>query len=158
MGIMIYVVGDKHVADNRCSEVAQWWSRRLLTARSRVRAPPSEPIFLKMPIEGENPRGQKAPVKLSARSRAEHERSGFSLRSKRETLPRSQFFSAFSRLYKLSAGVAELADAQDLKSCDPYRSYRFDPGLRHQFIFLYTRKYAGIIYKDLEYNIIDIAG
>ena len=32
------------------------------------------------------------------------------------------------------AGVAELADAQDLKSCDPYRSYRFDPGLRHQYI------------------------
>ena len=32
----------------------------------------------------------------------------------------------------LIAGVAELADAQDLKSCDPYRSYRFDPGLRHQ--------------------------
>ena len=29
------------------------------------------------------------------------------------------------------AGVAELADAQDLKSCDPYRSYRFDPGFRH---------------------------
>ena len=25
-----------------------------------------------------------------------------------------------------------MADAQDLKSCDPYRSYRFDPGLRHQ--------------------------
>ena len=24
-----------------------------------------------------------------------------------------------------------MADAQDLKSCDPYRSYRFDPGLRH---------------------------
>ena len=125
----------EYVLTRRCSEVAQWWSRRLLTARSRVRAPPSEPIFLKMPIEGENPRGQKAPVKLSARSRAEHERSGFSLRSKREPLPRSQFFSAFSRLYKLSAGVAELADAQDLKSCDPYRSYRFDPGLRHQFIF-----------------------
>ena len=80
---------------SKCSEVAQWWSRRLLTARSRVRAPPSEPIFLKMPIEGENPRGQKAPVKLSARSRAEHERSGFSLRSKREPLPRSQFFSDF---------------------------------------------------------------
>ncbi len=108
MGIMIYVVGDKHVADNRCSEVAQWWSRRLLTARSRVRAPPSEPFL-------------------------------------------SQNASEL-------AGVAELADAQDLKSCDPYRSYRFDPGLRHQFIFLHTRKYAGIIYKDLEYNIIDIAG
>ncbi len=30
------------------------------------------------------------------------------------------------------AGVAELADAQDLKSCVPYRTYRFDPGLRHQ--------------------------
>ena len=30
------------------------------------------------------------------------------------------------------AGVAELADAQDLKSCAPYRAYRFDPGLRHQ--------------------------
>ena len=85
MGIMIYVVGDKHVADNRCSEVAQWWSRRLLTARSRVRAPPSEPFL-------------------------------------------SQNASEL-------AGVAELADAQDLKSCDPYRSYRFDPGLRHQFIF-----------------------
>ena len=25
-----------------------------------------------------------------------------------------------------------MADAQDLKSCDPYRSYRFDSGLRHQ--------------------------
>ena len=32
-----------------------------------------------------------------------------------------------------SAGVAELADAQDLKSCDPNRSYRFDSGLRHHF-------------------------
>ncbi len=29
------------------------------------------------------------------------------------------------------AGVAELADAQDLKSCGPKRSYRFDSGLRH---------------------------
>ena len=27
-----------------------------------------------------------------------------------------------------------MADAQDLKSCDPYRSYRFDPGLRHQSV------------------------
>ena len=105
---MIYVVGDKHVADNRCSEVAQWWSRRLLTARSRVRAPPSEPFL-------------------------------------------SQNASEL-------AGVAELADAQDLKSCDPYRSYRFDPGLRHQFIFWRTRKSAVIIYKESEYTIIDIAG
>ncbi len=30
------------------------------------------------------------------------------------------------------AGVAEQADAQDLKSCDPIRSYRFKSGLRHQ--------------------------
>ena len=70
----------------------------------------------------------------------------------------ANFFQIFSRLYKLSAGVAELADAQDLKSCDPYRSYRFDPGLRHQFIFGCIWKSAGIIYKDLEYTIIDIAG
>ena len=27
--------------------------------------------------------------------------------------------------------MAELADAQDLKSCGPYRPYRFDSGLRH---------------------------
>ena len=30
------------------------------------------------------------------------------------------------------AGVAELADAQDLKSCGTIIPYRFDPGLRHQ--------------------------
>ena len=29
------------------------------------------------------------------------------------------------------AGVAELADAQDLKSCGPNRPYRFDSGRRH---------------------------
>ena len=33
------------------------------------------------------------------------------------------------------AGVAELADAQDLKSCDVNSSYRFDSGPRHQFSF-----------------------
>src|SRR5690554_2968584 len=33
---------------------------------------------------------------------------------------------------KSNAGVAELADAQDLKSCGPSRPYRFDSGLRHQ--------------------------
>ena len=31
------------------------------------------------------------------------------------------------------AGVAELADAQDLKSCGTNLSYRFDSGLRHSF-------------------------
>ena len=30
------------------------------------------------------------------------------------------------------AEVAELADAQDLKSCEGYTSYRFDSDLRHQ--------------------------
>ena len=59
----------------RYSEIAQWWSNRLLTGRLWVRAPLSEPIFY--------------------------------------------------------AGMAELADARDLKSRDPYRSYRFDPGFRH---------------------------
>ena len=29
------------------------------------------------------------------------------------------------------AGVAELADARDLKSREVYSSYRFDPGHRH---------------------------
>ena len=29
------------------------------------------------------------------------------------------------------AGVAELADAQDLKSCGTYLPYRFDSGRRH---------------------------
>ena len=33
-----------------------------------------------------------------------------------------------------SAGVAELADAQDLKSCERKLSYRFDPGPRHNII------------------------
>ena len=30
------------------------------------------------------------------------------------------------------AGMAELADARDLKSREIYFSYRFDPGFRHQ--------------------------
>ena len=31
------------------------------------------------------------------------------------------------------AEVAELADAQDLKSCGSKKPYRFDSGLRHQY-------------------------
>ena len=31
------------------------------------------------------------------------------------------------------AGMAELADARDLKSREIYFSYRFDPGFRHQY-------------------------
>jgi hypothetical protein len=34
--------------------------------------------------------------------------------------------------YAFCVGVAELADAQDLKSCGTYLPYRFDSGLRHQ--------------------------
>ena len=33
----------------------------------------------------------------------------------------------------LSGSVAELADAQDLKSCGSQIPYRFDSGFRHQF-------------------------
>ena len=33
--------------------------------------------------------------------------------------------------YDEHAGVAEQADAQDLKSCEVNPSYRFDSGLRH---------------------------
>ena len=32
------------------------------------------------------------------------------------------------------AGMAELADARDLKSREIYFSYRFDPGFRHHYI------------------------
>ena len=35
-----------------------------------------------------------------------------------------------AKIYKI-AGVAELADAQDLKSCGTYLPYRFDSGRRH---------------------------
>ena len=41
-------------------------------------------------------------------------------------------FVVKTRYQVLKAEVAELADAQDLKSCGPYRPYRFDSGLRHQ--------------------------
>ena len=35
-------------------------------------------------------------------------------------------------LHSLFAGVAEQADARDLKSREVHTSYRFDPGHRHQ--------------------------
>ncbi len=38
---------------------------------------------------------------------------------------------AFEPVVKKSAGVAEWADARDLKSLDPLGSCRFDSGLRH---------------------------
>ena len=40
-------------------------------------------------------------------------------------------FTLSSNLSVAFAGVAEQADAQDLKSCEANPSYRFDSGLRH---------------------------
>ena len=40
---------------------------------------------------------------------------------------------AVSRSY---AGMAELADARDLKSCAMKIAYRFEPGFRHHFPFI----------------------
>ena len=37
-------------------------------------------------------------------------------------------------IFTTLAGVAEQADAQDLKSCETHISYRFDPGPRHHFL------------------------
>ena len=44
----------------------------------------------------------------------------------------------FKTKHYLLAGVAELADAQDLKSCEANPSYRFDSGRRHLFKVLQT--------------------
>lgn len=42
---------------------------------------------------------------------------------------------AFFIMFKfIPAGVAELADAQDLKSCDPKGSCGFDPRPRHHLV------------------------
>ena len=40
-------------------------------------------------------------------------------------------WKTYGRIY---AGMAELADARDLKSREIYFSYRFDPGFRHHHI------------------------
>ena len=40
-------------------------------------------------------------------------------------------WKTYGRIY---AGMAELADARDLKSREIYFSYRFDPGFRHHYI------------------------
>ncbi len=47
--------------------------------------------------------------------------------------------------------MAELADAQDLKSCEAYPSYRFDSGLRHQ-VNLGKKKVDGlkVIHRGVE--------
>ena len=47
-----------------------------------------------------------------------------------------RFESCRPHLFIISyfAGVAELADAQDLKSCGTYLPYRFDSGCRHEKI------------------------
>ena len=48
-----------------------------------------------------------------------------------EHLPYKQRVTGSSPVGPIYAGVAELADAQDLKSCGTNLSYRFDSGLRH---------------------------
>ena len=48
-----------------------------------------------------------------------------------EHLPYKQRVTGSSPVGPIYAGVAELADAQDLKSCGPNRPYRFDSGRRH---------------------------
>ena len=56
------------------------------------------------------------------------------------------------------ANVAELADAQDLKSCEPQNSYRFDSGHSHQkveiltnfsFFYFYLKVFESIDIKAL---------
>ena len=48
-----------------------------------------------------------------------------------EHLPYKQRVTGSSPVGPIYAGVAELADAQDLKSCGTNLPYRFDSGLRH---------------------------
>ena len=43
-----------------------------------------------------------------------------------------------------NAGMAELADARDLKSRETHLSYRFKPGFRHQTVFPQTNQYRGV--------------
>ena len=64
-----------------------------------------------------------------------------------EHLPYKQRVIGSSPIGPIDAGVAELADAQDLKSCGTNLPYRFDSGRRHSlnhkvislwFIFIIT--------------------
>ena len=48
-----------------------------------------------------------------------------------EHLPYKQRVTGSSPVGPINAGVAELADAQDLKSCGTNLPYRFDSGRRH---------------------------
>ena len=48
-----------------------------------------------------------------------------------EHLPYKQGVIGSSPIGPIDAGVAELADAQDLKSCGTHLPYRFDSGRRH---------------------------
>ena len=48
-----------------------------------------------------------------------------------EHLPYKQRVTGSSPVGPICAGVAELADAQDLKSCGTNLPYRFDSGRRH---------------------------
>ncbi len=67
-----------------------------------------------------------------------------------EHLPYKQRVIGSSPIGPTFAGVAELADAQDLKSCGPNRPYRFDSGRRHMTIF--TRIRANMVFFILKYS------
>ena len=55
-----------------------------------------------------------------------------------EHLPYKQRVIGSSPIGPICAGVAELADAQDLKSCGWRHSYRFDPGHRQKTLIMVT--------------------
>lgn len=46
--------------------------------------------------------------------------------------------------------MAEQADAQDLKSCDPQRSYRFDSGPRHHYFYGECKQYNYIVKQEID--------
>ena len=48
------------------------------------------------------------------------------------------------RLSELQAGMVELVDTQDLKSCEPKRSYGFDPRSRYNQTLLKYLNYRNL--------------
>ena len=60
-----------------------------------------------------------------------------------EHLPYKQRVTGSSPVGPTNAGVAELADAQDLKSCGTNLPYRFDSGPRHHLNYICARSSTG---------------
>ena len=57
-----------------------------------------------------------------------------------DSLDKAPFICYYTKV--VDAGVAELADARDLKSREIKISYRFEPGFRHQHIYYIPRSRA----------------